>query len=442
MSVLTLQQQLDDFLSYATGDVLIWHDPTGAASRLIELAELPSDVALFVEQDMPRFELLCKLNNIAPDERALVIRTRRKRIEEDDWLADLEARAESFEPDLAALPRSEHSVLNRAIHALKQGQEDALSIENTRRRHTEKEQRRAANRQAWWRNRYGMDAPEPSGSSSAKAPAVKTTSGRPSPTTHLALTETWYARDKFLVALDDAGISAAPDSEDDAAAVAGYTLYRDCAIRGTYATPEEYYRTLFAAPLLSQGNLPQELRAAASFKSFLASARSSGAIFDYDNETWITPSGLRELEIERQDLDTFAQQAVAQSVQASMPQFTVPWLRTNATGIPLLAYELSDVFYESVLLSRRRYVTRGHLAGRRIFGEPHAQARGRDLVESLLKLETSINVDELYDILRDDYGINLTHAQLVQLIRGTNLFYSPEFDRVYVSHDQFVREVE
>lgn len=399
MSASALQQQLDDFLSYATGDVLIWHDPTGVALQLVELTELPSDVALYVEQDIPRFELLCSLNNIAPDERALVIRVRRKRIEEDDWFADLEVRADSFEPDLSVLPLDQY---------------DAGAPEK----------------------------PEPPSAPVEPITTSENTCKHPSPAAQSAPSETWYARDAFLEALNEAGMSPISGDEEAAAAKVGYILYNDCAIRSSFSSPADYYRTLFTAPLLSHSDLSQELQASASFKTFLTGAQANGSIFDYDEETWITPSGLRELEIERQDLDAFAQQAVTQSMRAGMPQFTVPWLRSNATSVSLLAYELSDAFYESVLLSRRRYVTRGHLAGRRIFAEPHVQARGRDLLESLLKLETSLNIDDLYDILYGDYGICITHAQLVQLIRATNLFYSSELDRVYVSHEQFIREVE
>lgn len=438
MPTSSLQQQIDDFLTFATCDVLIWHDPTGAAPRLIELVELPGDVALYIEQDMSRFELLRSLNDIAPDERALVIRSNRKRIEEGDWFADLEARADNFEPDLDDLPRDERSVLNRTLHALQREQGEARWEEEARRKHEEKTQRRAANRQAWWRSRYGIDAPERYASAPAQIATVDEENPRPKPN----LSEAWYTRDAFLAALNEAGVAPAPESDDSAAREVGYSLFNDCAIRGSLSSPSDYYRVLFAAPLLCQNGLPEELRASASFKAFLASAQMAGSVLEYDEETWITSAGLQELEIKRADLDAFAQQAVSKSVQAGMPQFTVPWLRAFAADIPLLGYELSDAFYESVLLSRKRFATRGHLAGRRIFAEPHTQARGRDLVESLLRQGASLDLDELFDIIHDDYGIGITRVQLLQLVRAAKLYYSPELDRVYVNHAQFIREVE
>lgn len=399
----TLQQQLDDFLAFATGDVLVWHDPTGAAYGLGRRLDLPDDVKLHVEADNPRFELICALNNIAPDERAFVIRPRRHRIEEDDWLADIEARAESFEPDLTELslvdiePSTTSSgpiAPEECVHDIK------LSVETE---HAEKELQ----------------------------------------TSQIELANAWYTRDAFREALERTGIAASSEDEiATAATAAGYTLFADCAIRGDHDSPAEYYRTLFAPPLVAHDNLPKDMLSAPSFKSYLSSAQAAGAVFDYDEDTWITTAGLQELEIGRAELDAFAQEAVAASVDAGIPQFTVPWLRANATGIALLAYDLSDIFYESVLLSRKRFCTRGHLGGRRIFAEPHTQARGRDLAASLLMRESSLDFDELLEILVDEYGIGITVTQLVQLIRTTNLFYSPELNRVYVSHDQFIREVE
>lgn len=400
---LTLQQQLDDFLAFATGDVLAWHDPTGAAYELGRRLDLPDDVKLYVEADTPRFELICALNNIAPDERAFVIRARRHRVEEDDWLADIEARAENFEPDLTGL-------------SLVDIEPSATPSDPT--------------------------APEERAHDIELSAETEQT-GQELQASQIELTGAWYTRDAFLEALERTDAAASSDDELTAAATAaGYALFADCVIRGDHDSPAEYYRMLFAAPLVTHDSLPTDMLSASSFKSYLSSAQAAGTVFGYDKDTWITTAGLQELEISRADLDAFAKESVAASVAAGIPQFTVPWLRANAPGIALLAYGLSDIFYESVLLSRKRFCTRGHLGGRRIFAEPHTQARGRDLVASLLMRESSLDFDELLEILVDEYGIGITVTQLVQLIRTTNLFYSPELNRVYVSHDQFIREVE
>ena len=382
----SLQDELDSFLAYAPGGVLLWHDPDGTHAAALGTLALPPDASLVRETNVPRFELLHRVNALAPDETLLLYRRRRHRVEADDWLADVEAYAACFSPD----------------------------AETTAEGHT----------------------PEPS---EAVAPAAQETAAceqRPLPT----LSGDWYSPADFRAALAAVGVA-----EGDVGVTAerlGFRVFDDCVLRATWSSPAAYYRTLFGAAIVAQDSLPEPLRDAGSFRTFLAGAMAAGTVLEYGDQDWITPAGLAELDITRDDLDAFVRDAVASSVEAGIPQFTVPWLRSHASGLALLAYDLEDCFYESVLLSRRALASRGHLGGRRIFAEPHAQARGRDLVESLVRSELSWDAEELLDVLRDDYGIPIQRAALVALARKTDLFFSPELDRMYVDHDQFVREVE
>ena len=82
-----LQDELDAFLAYARGAVLLWDDPDGRfAPSLMELG-LPADVTLLREEEGSRFALKRRLNETAPDERLLVYRRRRHRVSEYDWFA-------------------------------------------------------------------------------------------------------------------------------------------------------------------------------------------------------------------------------------------------------------------------------------------------------------------------------------------------------------------
>lgn len=376
-----LQEELDAFLAFASGGVLLWHDPDGAFEGALGGLSLPDDVTLVREGTSSRFELLCRVNDLAADETLLLYRARRHRVERSDWLADVEAYADCFSPE------AEPPVARAAV------EEPA-----------ERRQEPAA---------------------TAPAPGVE-------------LDQDWYSLAAFRAAL---GIT-----DEDAllaeASARGYALFPDCALRRTWGSPAAYYRTLLAPALVSYDSLPTALRAAPSFATFLAGAMAAGEVLEYDDETWITTAGLAELEITSGDLDAFARQATERAIGSGIPQFTVPWLRANVTGVALMDYGLADCFYESALLSRRRSVSRGHLAGRRIFADSRAQARGRDLVESIVRAEVSLDLEDLLEILRNDYGISVQRAQIVALVRQTGLFYSPELGRVYRDHDQFVREVE
>lgn len=385
-------QQLADYLSMSNGNIVIWNDPNCLWHENLLRIELPKDVTILSEDPRSRFALLEKLYDAAPDEQIVLHRTRRSRIEQDDWLADIEAYAEHFAPDFSPSHEAPH-------------QPDEASEDKTHGPH-----------------------------SIPDADIARIKEG---------LTSDWYTPQGFQLAVkalcDNNGLFDAAEPEPWQL---GFRSCGDCVLRSSWRTPDAYYRTLFSHALVTEESIPQDMRQTFTFIQFVNSSIMKGAFYPYDDSTFITPAGLTELEITPSDMDAFARDAAKRGIESGVPQFTVPWLRINAADLPLLAYGLSDAFYESVLLSRKRYCTRGHLGGRRIFAEPHTQARGRDLIASLLTHEASLDIDELLDILREAYGIDITISQLVTLIRKTSLFYSPELDRVYASHDQFIREVE
>lgn len=414
ISSVTLQDELDAFLAFAPGGVVLWHDPDGTYAGSLDALALPADVQLVREASVPSFWLLQSVNSIAPDETLLLYRNRRHRIEEADWLADIEAYAACFAPNSSAQLTPAASETQPVTHLGEDGTQPAPSLE-------------------------GNDAqPIRSSSENAVQPLSAPHEAATQPLSDL--TDNWYSLTSFRTMLAAAGVTEANLAA--AAKQLGYRIFDDCALRDPWDNPTVYYRSLFENELVPHSNLSEALRTAGSFKTYLAGALAKSTVLDYDDETWITDAGLRELDIAATDLDAFAREAVRVSVDAGIPQFTVPWLRANAPDLPLLAYDFADCFYESVLLARKHLATRGHLGGRRIFAEPHTQARGRDLVESLVRSERSLDVEELLDILQHSYGIPIQRAPLITLMRATNLFFSPELDRVYEDHDQFVREVE
>ena len=179
-----------------------------------------------------------------------------------------------------------------------------------------------------------------------------------------------------------------------------------------------------------------------SFKNMVYRAIRSGDLLDYDKSSWITRDGLDELDIRDADLRSFALDVIERSADDDTPYFTVPWLRRCASDLPLLEYGLSDAFYESVLLSQEDLLGHGNLVGIKLFAPRGHPMKGRDFIRAVVGREISIDIDDLVDLLSEEYGVVVPRAQLIQIIRKSDLFYSSASERVFVSHDQFVLEVE
>lgn len=222
----------------------------------------------------------------------------------------------------------------------------------------------------------------------------------------------------------------------------GFRSYADCVVRATFGSLWDYYDSLFSPPLVAEAALSDGLGEAQSFRMYVYQRLQRGTLFSYDADTWITPSGLAELEISDDDVSAFAGQALAASAVAGISCFTVPWLQANAPELPLLQYGLDDRFYESVLFSCGASLSSGLLCKRRIFAAKGEGARGRDLVRTLVQRERSPEVDGLLAELADSFGVALPRGQLLTLARRAGLFFSPEFDRIYPDHQAFIDEVE
>lgn len=222
----------------------------------------------------------------------------------------------------------------------------------------------------------------------------------------------------------------------------GFRSYADCVVRATFGSLWDYYDSLFSPPLVAEAALSDGLGEAQSFRMYVYQRLQRGTLFSYDADTWITPSGLAELEITQDDVSAFAGQALAAATVAGLTCFTVPWLQATAPELPLLQYGLDERFYESVLFGCGASLSSGLLCKRRIFAARGERARGRDLVRDLVQREGSPEVDELLAELADSFGVALPREQLLTLARKAGLFFSPEFDRIYPDHQAFIDEVE
>ena len=411
-SLIELSEQLQMAFDTTSGSILLWHDVGGAYADVVERLLLPDDVVLIREDVAGKFDTIRAINELGFDERALFYRSSPCVVDANDWFADVEASAESFVPeaqDVAAEVR------------------EAVVEDDT----------------------CGPTATAPCATA---APSVHsqppidehvdgvTGSAAVAKPNHPELEEDWYLLSQFA---ELAGCS--PDETlklELFAYQSGFTLYADCACRGRGVSQTDFYLSLMHGAIVEHDSLPQSILNCMSFKNMVYRAIKAGDLLDYDESSWITRDGLDELDIREADLRSFALDAIERGADDDTPCFTVPWLRHCASDLPLLEYGLSDAFYESVLLSQEDLLGHGNLVGVKLFAPRGHPMKGRDFVQAVVAREISIDIDDLVDLLSEEYGVAVPRAQLIQIIRKSDLFYSSASERVFVSHDQFVLEVE
>ena len=411
-SLIELSEQLQMAFDATSGSILLWHDVGGMYANVVEQLLLPDDVVLIREDAAGKFDTIRAINELGFDERALFYRSSPCVVDANDWFADVEASAESFIPEAHV----------EAIEA----REVAADIDEcgsvTAVAHD------AATASA--HSQPSIDEHIDGGTGSAAAAEPN----------HPELDEDWYLLSQFA---ELAGCS--PDEAlklELFAYQTGFTLYADCACRGRGVSQTDFYLSLMRGAIVEHDSLPQSMLNCMSFKNMVYRAIRSGDLLDYDESSWITRDGLDELDIRDVDLRSFALDAIERGADDDAPYFTVPWLRRCASDLPLLEYGLSDAFYESALLSQEDLLGHGNLVGIKLFAPRGHPMKGRDFIQALVAREISIDIDDLVDLLSEEYGVVVPRAQLIQIIRKSDLFYSSASERVFVSHDQFVLEVE
>lgn len=411
-SLIELSEQLQMAFDTTSGSILLWHDVGGAYADVVERLLLPDDVVLIREDVAGKFDTIRAINELGFDERALFYRSSPCVVDANDWFADVEASAESFVPEAQGGTAEVREVV---------AEDDACVPAVTAPCAT------AAS---------GVHS-KPSIGECIDGGFEGNAAAEPN---HPDLDEDWYLLSQFA---ELAGCS--PDETlklELFAYQTGFTLYADCACRGRGVSQTDFYLSLMQGAIVEHDSLPQPMLNCMSFKNMVYRAIKSGDLLDYDESSWITREGLDELDIRDAELRSFALDAIERGTEDDTPYFTVPWLRRCASDLPLLEYGLSDVFYESVLLSQEDLLGHGNLVGVKLFAPRGHPMKGRDFIQAVVGREISIDIDDLVDLLSEEYGVAVPRAQLIQIIRKSDLFYSSASERVFVSHDQFVLEVE
>lgn len=256
-----------------------------------------------------------------------------------------------------------------------------------------------------------------------------------------AFSQDWYSKDEFFLLAGERESSLSPQQRRVLVRSLGFREYDDCILRESAGSRASYYRKILGQSLVPFERVPELLRTTPSFTNFIDNEHHFGRLFLYDDDTWITGQGLRELGIAARDIGFFVYEVFKCLTANHLACVTVPWLKQFASDMALIKYGLSDRFYESVLDSRES-VCRGKLCGTALFGRYKHNVRGNRLITSLVETEGSTQLNDLLDELNEDFGIPITRQRLIPLIHSTTLYFSPEVDRVYANHAQFIREVE
>ena len=160
-------------------------------------------------------------------------------------------------------------------------------------------------------------------------------------------------------------------------------------------------------------------------------------IIEYDTHRYVSAWKLDEIGITREIIDDFCNEAIA---FAKGEYFNNHFLRVNGFSHLLYEYGFEQKFFESVLRANRS-CSAVQINGTYVFVRGN-KARGiPDIVENEIDKEKSIDIYDMIDFFREQYGVSIGKQKLVNRLSEADVYYSDTMETIYADYDLFFEEV-
>lgn len=220
----------------------------------------------------------------------------------------------------------------------------------------------------------------------------------------------------------------------------GFRVYENYVVRNTYSNAASYFRAILTGEDLVDATAfdPAILRTN-SYGSILQSLRSTYEIVEYQPLHYINLHRLEAGGVGRERLQDYCGEVAKRYEPGQF--FTLGSLRANGFSHPLDDLGFDDWFYSSLLAEDREHFTYQRIGGTRLFRRGTERAMMGDMLTWLLNREQKMDLYDLIDLLKDHFGIRLPKEKVMEIIRGTDLYYDTIMEAVYIDYDTYFEEI-
>ncbi len=176
-----------------------------------------------------------------------------------------------------------------------------------------------------------------------------------------------------------------------------------------------------------------------AYHQALSELKQNKEIMEFEPDRIIHIRRLESQGISKEDLQDFCD-SVYDYVDDSC--FSIKSLRENGFSHYLYDLGFSDWFYAGLIASDERFAGTS-VFGARILKKGNEPVTIRNFITELVKDEKSIDLIDLYDMMKDKYGCLVKEKyEITEKIKDSEIFYDSYLDRLYASEDLYFDELE
>lgn len=220
----------------------------------------------------------------------------------------------------------------------------------------------------------------------------------------------------------------------------GFRVYENYIVRNTYSSAASYFRDLLTREdLVDTSRFTPAILRTTIFMSITYNLRSTYEIVEYQPLHYINLRRLEAGGVGREQLQDYCGEVARRYEPGEF--FTLASLREDGFSQPLDDLGFDDWFYSSLLAEDRGHFTYQRIGGTRLFRRGTERAMMGDMLTWLLNREQKMDLYDLMDLLQDHFGIRLPKEKVMEIIRGTDLYYDTIMEAVYIDYDTYFEEI-
>ncbi len=222
----------------------------------------------------------------------------------------------------------------------------------------------------------------------------------------------------------------------------GFKVYSSYAIRDNYSSATEYFNMLLTKDDITDlEKVPSKVKEIIAYTSQLYKLKSEYEIIEFLPNKFIHFRKLFEFGISKEMLRGYCNEVL--NFVGDGKYFTLCSLKNEGFSHELDDLGFDNWFYTSLLIEDKSNISYHRVGGNKVMISGKFNIRFEEFLEYIVyNQETfSIDINELADVLKQQYNLNISPWKLIQFLKDSSMYYDLISEKIFADYDTYYEVV-
>ena len=222
----------------------------------------------------------------------------------------------------------------------------------------------------------------------------------------------------------------------------GFKVYSSYVVTDKYNSATEYFNTLLTKEdVTNVENIPSKVKEIIAYNTQLYKLKSEYEIIEFSPNKYIHFRRLNEFGITKAMLKGYCEDVI--NFVGEGKYFTLVSLKNEGFSHELDELGFEDWFYTSLLVENKLNISYQRIGGNKVMICGNFDIRFEEFLESIVfrQESLSIEVNDIEDILKQQYNININTWKLIQTVKDSSMYYDPISGKIFADYDTYYEVV-